>query len=385
MAKVQGSCDEAFDDVKKLMQQYLDAGEEVGASMYVDWRGKGVVNLWGGFCEEDRTGPWTEDTITNVWSLSKTVTNLAALMLADRGLIDLDENVAKYWPEFGANGKDNIKVRHILAHTSGVSGWDQPISLEDLYDPERSASLLAKQAPWWDPGTASGYHALNQGHLVGELVRRVTGKSLKKFISDEISKPLGADFQLGAKESDWPRISNVIPPDVTEIAAGLKALDPNQPAFKTFTGPPPDAAAANTTGWRNAEIGAANGHGNARSVVQILSTISLGGESQGVRLLSPETVERIFEEQANGVDLVLGLPLRFGIGYGLPNASVPHLPEGRVCYWGGWGGSALIMDVDRGLTIGYVMNKMAPETLGSARGLSYVRSIYDVINKVKSG
>lgn len=385
MSKIQGSCDEGFDPVKKLMQQYLDTGEELGASIFVDWNGRSVIDLWGGFCDEEHTRPWTEHTITNVWSISKTVTNLAALVLADRGLLDLDENVATYWPEFGANGKGNVKVRHILSHTSGVSGWDQPFSTEDMYDLERSTSRLAEQAPWWEPGTASGYHAHNQGHLVGELVRRLTGKSLKEFIADDMCGPVKADFQLGAEESDWDRVSDVYPPQQNDVAAGLKALDPNQPAFKTFTGPPPNAAAANTAKWRNAELGALNGHGNARSIVRVLSAISLGGEAHGVRLISPKTVERIFEEQANGVDLVLGQPLRFGIGYGLSCATVPHIPEGRVCYWGGWGGSIIIMDVDKGLTIGYVMNKMGPETLGSERGISYVRSIYEIVRQVESG
>jgi CubicO group peptidase (beta-lactamase class C family) len=210
----------------------------------------------------------------------------------------------------------------------------------------------------------------------------VTGKSLKQFVAEDICQPLGADFQLGAMESDWIRTSDVYPPEQTDVADSLRALDPSQPAFKTFTGPVPNAAAANTVEWRNADLGACNGHGNARSIVQILSTISLGGQASGIRLLSSKTVDRIFEEQANGVDLVLGKPLRLGIGYGLPCPTVPHIPEGRVCYWGGWGGSIIIMDVDKQLTIGYVMNKMSPETLGSERGKNYVRSIYDGVREV---
>ncbi|PGH02319.1 hypothetical protein AJ79_07658 [Helicocarpus griseus UAMH5409] len=383
MAEVQGFCDEAFEPVRTLMQQYLDSGEELGASVFVDWNGKSVVDLWGGFCDKSRTQPWIKNTITNVWSISKTVTNLAALVLVDRGLLGLNEKVATYWPEFGQNGKENIEVRHILSHTSGVSGWDTPFSTEDMYDLETSASRLAKQAPWWEPGTASGYHAHNQGHLVGELVRRVTGKSLQQFVAEEISGPLKADFRFGALESEWGRVSDIFPPEEVLDMEGLKALDPSHPAYRTFTGPFPNAAAANTAQWRKAELGALNGHGNARSVARILSTVSLEGEANGLSLLSPNTVNRIFEEQANGVDLVLGKHLRFGNGYGLPCSTVPHIPEGRVCYWGGWGGSIIMMDLDKRLTICYVMNKMRPGTLGSPQGVSYVRAIYDSIRQTE--
>lgn len=145
----------------------------------------------------------TENTITNVWSTTKTVTNLAALMLADRRQLDPYAPVAKYWPEFAENGKERIEVRHLLSHTSGVSGWEAPFQTEDMYDWDSSTRRLAAQAPWWEPGTASGYHAANQGHLIGELVRRLTGKHLKTFVAEEIAGPLGADFHSGARKADW--------------------------------------------------------------------------------------------------------------------------------------------------------------------------------------
>jgi CubicO group peptidase (beta-lactamase class C family) len=308
------------------------------------------------------------------------VTSLAALMLVDRGELDVDAPVAKYWPEFGAAGKQDVLVRHILSHASGVSGLDQPAVVEDLYDWERATSRMAAQAPWWEPGTASGYHALNYGHLVGEVVRRVSGKTLKQFVAEEIAGPLGADFQIGVAESDWGRIADVVPPP--PLPLDLAALGLDSPAVKTFTGPGPDAEDANTPGWRQADIGAANGHGNARSVARVMSVVARGGEVGGVRLLGQETIDLIFREQLNGIDLVLGVPLRFGVGYGLPQLDVlPWIPDDKICYWGGWGGSMIVMDVGRRMTFSYMMNKMGPGIVGSDRSAEYGKAIYDAVTR----
>lgn len=375
-AEVHGTCASRFAGLRDALAAQLASGNELGASIVVDIRGEIVADLWGGYCDEARTKPWERDTITNVWSTTKTVTNLAALMLADRGLLDVHAPVATYWPEFGANGKDTIEVRHLLSHTSGVSGWDQPVTVENLYDWENATARLAAQAPWWEPGTASGYHALNQGHLVGEVIRRITGVPLKQFVAAEIAGPLGADFQIGAAEADWDRIAPVVPPPPLPI--DMASMDPLSPAVRTLTGPLAEAGAANTPGWRRADIGAANGHGNARSVARILSALALGGQSGGVRLLGPRTIDLIFEQQSDGMDVVLGVPLRFGIGYGLPKLeTIGYLPDERICFWGGWGGSLIAMDLGREMTISYMMNKMGPGVIGSDRSEVYVRAVYD--------
>ena len=379
MVDVSGKADKRFEPVRDALAGHLASGNELGASIVVDIGGETVVDIWGGWRDADRRSPWTEDTITNVWSTTKTVTNLAALVLAERGQLDPYAPVARYWPEFAANGKEHIEVRHILSHTSGVSGWAAPFAIEDMYDWDSSTARLAAQPPWWEPGTASGYHASNQGHLVGELVRRVTGKHLKAFVADEITGPLGADFQIGAAESDWDRIAPVIPPP--PLPFDMDALDHDSMTYKTFTGPPVAAKAANTPAWRRADMGAVNGHGNARSVARILSSITLGGTVDGVRMLSPDTIGLIFDEQSHGPDLVLGVPLRFGIGYGLPETQTqPFMPQGRACYWGGWGGSVILMDLDSGTTISYMMNKMAPGIIGSDRSEDYVRTVYGCLS-----
>jgi len=375
---VHGRCDERFDALRRALADNIASGEEVGACVAIDIDGEVVVDMWGGFKDAARTSAWTEDTIVNVWSSTKTVTSLAALMLFDRGLVELTAPVATYWPEFAANGKQDIEFRHVLSHTSGVSGWDLPFTTEDMYDWDKATAALAAQAPWWKPGTASGYHAHNQGHLIGEIMRRVTGRSLKDFVREEIAGPLGADFQIGARREDYDRIAEIIPPPPLELP--LDQLPADSPMRKTFSGPPPNAEAANTPAWREADMGALNGHGNARSLAAIQSAISLGGATRGVPLLKPETVELIFEEQANGIDLVLPAPMRWGIGYGLaPNEALPYVPDEKICFWGGWGGSMVAMCPDRRATIAYAMNRMGPGILGSDRMATYGALIFDAL------
>jgi CubicO group peptidase (beta-lactamase class C family) len=378
-----GQLDARFEPLRDVLEDSLGSVADCGLSLAVDVDGRTEVDVYGGFADEARTRPWERDTIVNVWSTTKTVTSLAILMLADRGLVDLDAPVARYWPEFAAQGKEDVLVRHVMGHTSGVAGWNTPFAFDEIYDLERSTAALAGQAPWWEPGTASGYHALSFGHLLGEIVRRVTGKSLTRFVDEEIAGPLDADFHIGAREADWGRCAEIIPPP--PLPLDLSGLDPASVVVKVATGPVANATAPNTAPWRLAEIGAANGHGNARSVARIMSVLALGGSTGGgstggVRLLSPVTIEHIFREQAHGIDLFLGVPMRFGIGYGLSEpVGVPFVPEGRVCFWGGWGGSMIIMDLDRRTTISYMMNKMQPGLVGSDLAAGYLKAIYELL------
>ncbi|MFE1884429.1 serine hydrolase domain-containing protein [Streptomyces diastatochromogenes] len=378
MTAAQGTATTAFGAVRSAFEKAL-ATDELGASVALDIDGELVVDLWGGHRDPERTTPWTRDTIVNVFSSTKTVTALAILVLADRGLIDLDAPVAAYWPEFAANGKEEVLVRHVMGHTSGVSGWEQPVQLTDLYDLPASTARLAAQQPWWTPGTAAGYHALSQGHLLGELVRRVDGRSLTDFVTEELAAPLGADVQIGARERDWDRIAPLVPPPPVEF--DMSALAQTTPAFRTMTGPAPDALAANTPAWRRAEIGAGNGHTNARGLVTLMRAVTLGGAAGGVRLLSDATIERIFEVQTDGPDLVNGAPMRWGMGFGLtPVDMAPYLRAGKVAWWGGWGGSIVVMDLDRRLTFSYTMNKMGGGGLtGFEQVAAFLNAAYDAL------
>ncbi|MFJ6122826.1 serine hydrolase domain-containing protein [Streptomyces sp. NPDC092129] len=337
MTELNGTVSPSFEPVRDAVEDQLRSGAEVGLSLVVDVDGQQVVDLWGGHRDAARTQPWQRDTITNVWSITKTVTSLAALLLVDAGELDVYAPVARYWPEFAANGKQGVEVRHLLSHTSGVSGLDHPARLEDLYDVRAAAARMASQKPWWEPGTASGYHVLNYGHLVGELVHRLTGQSLRDFVQQHIVQPSGADFQIGLRGVDVERVADVI---ASTLDFDPSTLDHDTVAYRTFTGPSFEASAANTPAWRAADLGAANGHGNALAIAEILAPLARAGASAHGQLLKPDTIGLIFNEQSNGADLVNGLHLRWGIGYALPDRrSLSWIPDGRIAFWGGWGGS----------------------------------------------
>lgn len=384
MSVVKGKCDERFRAVATQLENFITSGEELGASVAVNLDGVDVVNIWGGFADEVKTKPWEEDTITCIFSTTKTISALAVLKLVDQGLLDVDERVSKYWPEFAANGKDNIRVRHVLSHTCALPGWQKKVSLEDVCDVEKATSLLADDSPWWDPGTASGYHSLSFGPLVGELVRRASGKSLKAFIAEDIAAPLKADFQLGVLERDLSRVSPVIPPPEVAPRVTPPPGEPVPIATQVFTNPPMHAAFANTDIFRRSEWGAGNGHSNAAAIARIMSVISLDGKVGETEFLSSKTIDQIFRRQAFGTDLVMNAPICWGIGFALPakDTVLQWLPVGRrVCTWGGYGGSFVIIDLDRRLTIAYVMNKMSPGGLGSERGIAYISAVYHAIGE----
>ncbi|MEI8051506.1 MAG: serine hydrolase domain-containing protein [Actinomycetes bacterium] len=366
MAEVSGYCSDRFADLKTAFEASFDAGTDVGASLVIHHKGETVVDLWGGHTDEAKTTLWAEDTLVNVWSTTKTMTFLVALMLADRGDLDFDAPVARYWPEFAANGKEGVLVLHLMGHTAGLPGLEEVFINEDVADWDAICSALAAQAPWWEPGTASGYHALTQGNLIGEVVRRITGVTIGTFFASEVAGPLGADFFIGLPESEEHRVSIVIPP----VGDPMIGISHESIAMRTFRSPHLNAAAPQHRWWREAEIPAAGGHGNARSVAAVQAIITGRGESNGVRLLSEKGVDRAFETQADGIDLVLGLPLRMGMGYGLSNELLPI--GDRACFWGGYGGSVIFMDQEAELTVSYMMNLMLSGVVGDMRGFGHV-------------
>ncbi|MFV0307216.1 MAG: serine hydrolase domain-containing protein [Desertimonas sp.] len=379
MVDISGRCRPGFGAVRDALAENFAIDGDVGASLAVTIDGDLVVDLWGGTQDVAGTVAWDEDTIINVFSTTKTMSCLALLTCASRGLVDLDAPVSRYWPEFADAGKqDSVLVRHLLAHTAGLAGWDVRLDATELYDWDRVTGLLAAQSPWWEPGTKSGYHGLSQGYLVGEVVRRVDGRSVGRFFAEEIAEPLGADFHIGTGPEHDARIALVIPPsaqappglagDVAPPAEGSiphRAANPRLVAEQSWEIP-----------WRRAEIPAAGGHGNARSVALAQSVVSAGGSTRGVELLTPAVMERIFDVQAAGRDLVLGIGVTFGIGYGLNSPRAPIAPSERVCYWGGWGGSLVVNDVDRRMTMAYVMNRMGQGTVGDNRAHRLLGAVY---------
>jgi CubicO group peptidase (beta-lactamase class C family) len=368
MADLQGSYDDLFISVPSALAGLLDDGD-AGASVAVFVDGEPVVDVWGGFADADRTIPWQRDTITNVWSVTKTMTALCALVLADRGDLDPAAPVGRYWPEFATAGKEGVLVRHLLAHTAGLPHWDGPI--DDLYDWPAAAARLAAQAPHWEPGSTAGYHSLTQGFLVGEVVRRITGRSVGDFFADEVAGPLGADFHIGLAAEHDRRVALTVPPpsrdeDYAASAPGGSAAPAAGTAVRVRDG--------NSVAWRRAQIPAASGFGNARSVALVQSVMACGGAVGGVRLLSQAGCDRAREEQFSGEDRILGMSVRYGLGYGL---------FGNSLGWGGWGGSLVMIDPEGRMAVAYVTNQMR-EPADDTRGLELVMAAYDGLTGLRA-
>jgi CubicO group peptidase (beta-lactamase class C family) len=366
VAGIQGSYDELFAAVPTALAGLLDDGD-VGASVAVFVDGEPVVDVWGGFTDTGRTVPWQRDTITNVWSVAKTMTALCALVLTDRGDLDLAAPVGRYWPEFATAGKERVLVRHVLSHTAGLPDWDGPI--EDLYEWPSATARLAAQAPQWEPGSTAGYHSLTQGFLVGEVVRRITGRSLGGFFAEEVAGPLGADFHIGLPAEHDHRVALSVPPSSRD--EDYAASVPGRSAAAATAVRVRDG---NSVAWRRAQIPAGSGFGNARSVALVQSVMACGGAVHGVRLLSQAGCDRAREEQFSGEDRVLGMPVRYGLGYGLFGSSFG---------WGGWGGSLVMIDPQVRMAVAYVTSQMR-EPADDNRGLELVMAAYDGLEGLRA-
>jgi len=373
VGEIVGMCDPKFSEVRDILAASIESGADTGVSFALTIGGEMVVDLWGGHLDSTASAPWQEDTLVNVYSTTKTMSFLCALVLADRGLLDFDRNVADYWPEFAQNGKAQVKVWHLMNHAAGLSGMDQMISPEEMYDWDMIVTLLAAQAPWWEPGSASGYHAITQGYLIGEVVRRITGKTLGTFFHEDIARPLGADFFIGVPPSEFHRIGRLIP--VGEGDAP-QTDDAESIAARTFRSPFSSAQNSWSEGWRRAELPAVNGHGNARSVAKLQAPLACKGSAFGVDLLSVETATSVMTPRISGTDLVLGVPLSFGLGFALVSELAPLSPNKNACFWGGWGGSNILIDQDAQLSAAFVMNKMYDGLMGDLRSFKLLQAVY---------
>lgn len=377
LVDIQGYCDPRLSAVKEMFTKNFESGSEVGASFAVTLDGEYVVDIWGGYSDKAEIIPWERDTITNVYSTVKVMTALCALILIDRGQLNIDSPVADYWPEFAQGGKDKIIVRWLLNHSAGLSGFDEHLTLENMYDWERIIHLLERQKPWWEPGTQSGYHMVTFGYLVGELIRRISGKSIGTFFRDEIATPLGADFHIGLAEKHDARVAELIPPPPLESPP----IEPDSIIGKTLFNSPIIPAFSDRA-WRAAEIPSSNGHGNARSLARVGSLLACQGELKGMRLLSQATIDEAITEQFNGIDLVLGVPVRWGLGLGLANEKLTYLNP-HTFYWGGFGGSWLEVDPDAGMCFSYVMNKLEVEPEGDKRMLALRSALLSAMQQKK--
>ena len=386
---VQGTCDPKFQEVRQEFERNFQERGEVGASVCVTVQGQTVVDLWGGQANAGSNTPWQEDTVSVVFSSTKGATALCAHMLASRGQLDLDAPVTTYWPEFAQSGKENIPVKMLLSHQAGLPAVRETLPDGAYADWDLIVTALAKEEPFWEPGTRNGYHALTFGWLVGEVVRRVSGKSLGTFFKDEVADPLGLDFWIG------------LPEDKESQVAPMIAAEPNpeSPFFREIATPGSiqSIVLLNMGGYMGAEpqfdtraahaaeIGGAGGVTNGRGLAGMYEPLALGGKKDSVELVNPETLARMGRvASSTGKDAVLVMPTRFALGYmkTMDNRKEPAGVQDSVLVseaaFGhvGAGGSFGFADPPAAMSFGYTMNRMGPGAALNDRGQNLVDAVY---------
>ena len=397
---ISGFAAEGFEGVREQFEKNFAKRDEVGGSVAVVRDGEYLVDLWGGWASESRTRAWEADTIVNVWSTTKGLVAMCAHILIDRRQLELDAPVASYWPEFAQAGKENITIRQLLSHRSGLMGWEDPIPPEDMFNWEKLCEMLAATEPFWEPGTASGYHMRTFGHLVGEVVRRIDGRPVGQFLREEISEPLQADLFIGVPEEDHHRVADLshIPPDdvttestdmslniaseAADEAANETADSDSEFAFtdrmiRSLSGPEIGLEKANSAEWRCGAFPSSNGHANARGIAAAYGTIAAGGAFGATRIFSPAAAERMREAQPTGRDKIIGAvspQTTWGIGF-MVNTPPAYGPNPRAFHHGGIGGSLGFCDPDAGFGFGYAMNAMG-SPLEDRRAFSLLHAVY---------
>jgi CubicO group peptidase (beta-lactamase class C family) len=358
-----GTCDPAFAPVREAFVANFEERGEHGAAVCVVVEGSVVVDLWGGWADGARTTPWPSEALVNVFSVGKAFAALCVARLVGSGRLDLDEPVATRWPEFAANGKEAVTVRQLLAHRAGLPAVRRRLPPGAMLDHRLMASALADQEPWWPPGTAHGYHTNTFGFLVGELVRRVDGRTLGAMLREDIAGPLGADVFIGLPPAEHARVVEFVWPGIPPPEVEPTGLGPSQlMEFNAYSNPSglSGAGVVNTSAWRSAEIPSTNAHGSARGVARIYAALANGGVLDGVRIVEEAVLECFTEEQSNGADLILHRPSRFGVGFQLTQPERPLGPGARAFGHFGAGGSLGYCDPDRKVAFGYVINEMGP-------------------------
>jgi CubicO group peptidase (beta-lactamase class C family) len=380
--RIEGTCDPRFDRVKAAFAENFDQRNEYGAAVAVTVDGVQTVDLWGGHADKARMQPWARDTIVNVFSTTKGLTAICAHRLVDQGLLDLDAPVARYWPEFAQAGKERIPVRWLLSHRAGLPALRKPLPDDAFYDWNAMTTALAAEEPWWEPGAKHGYHAITYGWLVGEVIRRISGKTPGTYFRDEIVRPLGIDCHIGLDAREDVRCGQMIqspPPPPGQINLfEYSKNNPDSVSAKAFMNPPTamKLGAINARAWRGAEIPAANGHTTARALARLYGALARGGEVDGVRVLSPEAIRRCHTEESHGIDEVLMVPTRFSTGFMLTQAHDPWGPNAHPFGHPGAGGSLGFADPDTKVGFGYTMNKMGPYILIDPRARALIEAVY---------
>lgn len=374
-----GSYDEAFARVAEAFAENYAVEEEIGSAVAVYFDGAKVVDLWGGYRDGAHSKPWNEDTIVCMMSVAKGISGMTFNTLIDRGLVDPDAPVAAYWPEFAQAGKEGVLVRHVLDHTAGLPVVLDPLWRGAIFDCDAIVAALEKQAPLWEPGTVAAYHIHTQGNILGEIVRRVTGKRFRDYIQDEVIRPLGGDYRIGnVFGADNDRCAELVPTVVGTLFE-RKDLEPDSLLAKGFLQHPdePIGVTLNGEGWRTAEIVSANGHGTARTVAKVYGAVARGGSIDGVTLMRPETVADMLTEQHNQVERMQGRPYHQGRGILLNTpVSVWMGPNPKAFGHHGFGGSIGMGDPDARIGFSYACNKMHARGDNGPRARRILEALY---------
>ncbi|GAA3798577.1 serine hydrolase domain-containing protein [Streptomyces coacervatus] len=385
MTTIDGEVEAGFEPVRDAFEANFSQHGDIGAAVCVYRDGRPVVDLWGGVADPETGRPWTRDTLQLVYSATKGATATAAHMLVQRGMLDLDAPVAKYWPEFAANGKADIPVRWLLSHQAGLIALDQPVPLNEALAWHPMAAALAAQRPQWTPGTAHGYHGRTWGWLVGEVIRRVSGRMPGRFFAHEIAAPLGLDFFIGLPTAQRQRVSRMvyqrpdvdlttvpaesIPEEFRELVAAWR--DPNSLSNRAYAVTDPPEIDFDSPEVQAAELPASNGISTAHGLARMYA--ALIGKVDGIRLLTATTLQAATKEQASGKDQVMLIPSRFSSGYMLPTEANPMTSPSAIGHTGR-GGSLGFADVEHGIAFGYVMNNIIGGA-GDVRAASLVAAV----------
>ncbi|WP_405992766.1 serine hydrolase domain-containing protein [Streptomyces sp. NBC_00986] len=381
---VNGVVAEGFEPVRDAFVGNFEARGDRGAAVTVYRHGHRVVDLWAGTKDVDGTAPWEHGTAQIVRSATKGVAAAALLLLAQRGELDLDAPVGEYWPEYKAAGKERTLVRHLLAHRAGVPVLDRPLTPEQAADPVLSATAVAAQAPVWEPGTDHGYHAQTYSWLTGELVRRVTGRTIGEWIADEIAGPVGADLWVGLPAAETARVGRVAQVETPAAAdPGVLRTRPKRSVSEAYANPDSLTRRAfgaitpmpdeNDPAYRAAELPASNGIATADGLARVYASL-IGELDGGVRLFTPETAELARTEHSSGPDRVLVINTRFGLGYMLHSGASPLLSDGSFGH-PGRGGALGFADPESGIAFGYVTNSFRKSVTADPRAQALVRAV----------
>jgi len=378
--RIHGSVAPGFEPVREAFERNFTERGDVGAAVCCYRAGEPVVDLWGGLASLHSGQEWREDTLALLFSTTKGFTATCIHLLVERGELELDAPVARYWPEFAANGKQRITLRDVLAHRAGIPIVEGEFTLEQVFAGTPVADALAGQAPLWEPGSQHGYHVRSFGWILAEIVRRVVGCSLGSFFAKEIAKPLNLDLSIGVPTSQHDRIAETLAPpepaDPAQREIRDKFMGPDTPLGRALTGPSGllgYGSVWNSAALRQAEIPSSNAHGTAHSVARFYA--ALVGEVDGCRLLAPTTVERMRGEASNGPDGVIHIPTRFGLGVMLPATLSPEAAVGAFGHAGA-GGSLGFADPEARLGFGYAMNRMDMGLTGDPRASELVAAAY---------